>query len=113
MNEPRPPKLFRRQEKMASMMRQVLTAMEHSIKTGRPCFHTPEMQSLIGHFEADRVRVAQFVAEAQDRKTVVRNAMLDALKATRAGQSEHFSNVSHSELGQFVEAVLEAADVLP
>jgi hypothetical protein len=109
MNEPRPPKLFRRQEKMASMMRQILNAMEHSIKTGAPCFHTPEVQSIIGHFEADRVRVAQFVNEARDRKEMVRNATSAGVNAT----GNAFDNVGTMDLLRFAEAVLEAVDVLP
>jgi hypothetical protein len=109
MSEYRSPKLIRRQEKMASMMRSILNAMEHSIKTGRPCFHTPEVQSIIGHFEADRVRVEQFVNETRDRKERVMTAVMAGKQ--RIGRQVETMNTA--ELERFMEAALEAVDVLP
>lgn len=110
MNDTRPPKLLRRQEKMASMMRQIIGRMERSIQTGEPCFHSPEMQAVVQHFEADRVRVEQFINEGRDRAELVRRATLAAL---RSMSTTVLPDKGHRELMAFAEAVLIEAGVLP
>lgn len=108
MTNTRPPKLLRRQEKMASMMRQMIGHMERSIQTGQPCFYSPEMRSLMLHFEADRVRVEQFVSEGRDRSKLLHDTIGAAIQKTGTA----FEDKSTADLMDFAETILTEAGVL-
>jgi hypothetical protein len=56
-------RLFRRRRKMASTLQEMVGMLQTSINTGAPCCTTSRFQSLLGHFEADRIRIADIMRD--------------------------------------------------